>query len=62
MTPLAVVVASQRATSHARSALPHAPVLEQPAGARPARPKQAPAALLRRVTLRLPGQTGRAEA
>ena len=42
MNPLAVVIASQCATSHARSALPHAPVIGQPA-----------ATLVRRVTARL---------
>jgi hypothetical protein len=42
MNPLAVVIASQRATSHARSALPRAPVIGQPA-----------ATLVRRVVDRL---------
>ena len=31
MNPLAVVIASKCATSHARSALPHAPMIGQPA-------------------------------
>jgi hypothetical protein len=42
MNPLAVVIASRCATSHARSALPRAPVIEQPA-----------ATLVRRVAARL---------
>ena len=42
MNPLAVVIASKSATSHARSALPWAPVIEQPA-----------ATLVRRVATRL---------
>jgi hypothetical protein len=42
MNPLAVVIASKSATSHARSALPWAPVIEQPA-----------ATLVRRVAARL---------
>ena len=42
MNPLAVVIASKTATSHARSALPWAPVIEQPA-----------ATLVRRVATRL---------
>jgi len=42
MNPLAVVIASTSATSHARSALPWAPVIEQPA-----------ATLVRRVATRL---------
>jgi len=42
MNPLAVVIASKTATSHARSALPWAPVIEQPA-----------ATLVRRVAARL---------
>ena len=42
MNPLAVVIASQTAASHARSALPRAPVIEQPAATlRPARRGQA---------------------
>jgi hypothetical protein len=41
MNPLAVVIASKSATSHARSALPWAPVIEQPA-----------ATLVRRVAAR----------
>jgi hypothetical protein len=42
MNPLAVVIASKSATRHARSALPWAPVIEQPA-----------ATLVRRVATRL---------
>ena len=42
MNPLAVVIASKSATSHARSALPWAPVIEQPT-----------ATLVRRVATRL---------
>jgi len=42
MNPLAVVIASQCAASHARSALPRAPMIEQPA-----------ATLVRRVADRL---------
>ena len=42
MNPLAVVIASKRATDHARSALPRAPVIGQPA-----------ATLVRRLTARL---------
>jgi hypothetical protein len=42
MNPLAVVIASKSATSHAHSALPWAPVIEQPA-----------ATLVRRVAARL---------
>jgi hypothetical protein len=42
MNPLGVVIASKSATSHARSALPWAPVIEQPA-----------ATLVRRVAARL---------
>ena len=41
MNPLGAVIASQRATSHALSALPCAPVVEQPA-----------ATLVRRVAAR----------
>jgi hypothetical protein len=54
MNPLGVVLASQRSTSHARSALPGAPVLEKPEEVRrPARPKRAAATLLRRFAARL---------
>ena len=42
MNPLTVVIASQSVTSHARSALPRAPMIEQPA-----------ATLVRRVAARL---------
>jgi hypothetical protein len=42
MNPLAVVIGSKSATSHAHSALPWAPVIEQPA-----------ATLVRRVAARL---------
>ncbi len=42
MNPLAVVIASRSAASHARSALPRAPMIGQPA-----------ATLVRRVTARL---------
>jgi hypothetical protein len=51
--PTALVVASQSRTSHARSALPHARVIDLPAQSRPARPKSAAAALLRRFAARL---------
>ena len=52
MDPTAVVVASQSSSSHARSALPGAPVIES-AESRRARPRSATAALLRRMAARL---------
>jgi hypothetical protein len=42
MNPIGAVIASQTAISHARSALPRAPVIEQPA-----------ATLVRRIAARL---------
>ena len=42
MNPLGIVIASQTAADHARSALPRSPVIEQPA-----------ATLVRRVAARL---------
>jgi hypothetical protein len=51
--PLAVVVASQRSTNHARSALPAAPVIEQRKQMEPARPRRAAATVLRRLAVRL---------
>ena len=42
MNPLGIVIASQTAADHARSALPRSPVVEQPA-----------ATLVRRVAARL---------
>ena len=53
MDPTAIVVASLSSTSDARSALPGAPVTAEPASSRPARPKSAAAALLRRFAARL---------
>jgi hypothetical protein len=53
MDATAVVVASMCSSSHARSALPGAPVVEQRAGKRRARPRRAAAGLLRRVAVRL---------
>jgi hypothetical protein len=56
--PTAIVVAAQSSTSHARSALPGAPVTAESATSRPARPKSVAAALLRRFAARLaPGVT-----
>jgi hypothetical protein len=51
--PIAVVVASQRSTNHARSALPAAPVIEEGKQTAPARPRRAAAAALRRLAVRL---------
>jgi len=53
MDPTAVILASQSCTSHARSALPGAPVTEKPEETRPARPKRAAATVLRRFAARL---------
>ncbi len=53
MDPTAIVVGSQYSSSHARSALPDAPVVERPAATQPARPRSATAALLMRMALRL---------
>jgi hypothetical protein len=54
MNSLGVVIASQSARSHARSALPGAPVVEgRVRVTRPARPKRAAATLLRRFAARL---------
>lgn len=53
MDPVAIVVASQRSTSHARSALPGAPVLDKPVASRSIRPKRVAATLLRRFAARL---------
>ena len=49
----AIVIGSQSSSSHARSALPDAPVVERPLMTRPARPRSATAALLMRVAVRL---------
>jgi hypothetical protein len=51
--PTAIVIASQSSSSHARSALPKAPVVERPLKSRPARPKRAAATVLRRFAARL---------
>jgi hypothetical protein len=48
-----IVVASQTRSSHARSALPGAPVVDKREQARPARPKRAAATVLRRFAARL---------
>jgi hypothetical protein len=53
MNSLGVVIASQRAASDARSALPAAPVIEKHDEPQPARPKRAAATLLRRFAARL---------
>lgn len=52
LTP--IVIGSQSCSSHARSALPSAPVVEKPEEvARPVHPKRAAATLLRRFAARL---------
>jgi hypothetical protein len=53
MDPTPIVVASQSCRSQARSALPGAPVVERRDEPRPARPKRAAAAVLRRFAARL---------
>jgi len=49
----AIVIGSQCRSSHARSGLPDAPVVERPVASRPARPRSATAALLMRMAVRL---------
>ena len=49
----AIVIGSQCSSSHARSGLPDAPVVERPVASRPARPRSATAALLMRMAVRL---------
>lgn len=49
----AIVIGSQSSSSHARSGLPDAPVVERPVASRPARPRSATAALLMRMAVRL---------
>jgi hypothetical protein len=53
MDTTAVFIAAQTKSSHARSALPDAPVVERPAATRPARARTASAALLMRMAVRL---------
>ena len=53
MDPTAIVVGSQSCSSHARSALPSAPVVERREEPRPARPKRAAATVLRRFAAKL---------
>ena len=53
MDPTAIVVGSRSCSSHARSALPSAPVVDKPEQPRPARPKRAAATVLRRFAARL---------
>jgi hypothetical protein len=48
-----IVIGSQSSSSHARSALPHAPVIQRQVESRPARPKRAAATVLRRFAARL---------
>jgi hypothetical protein len=48
-----IVIGSQVNASRARSALPHAPVIERQVESRPARPKRAAATVLRRFAARL---------
>jgi hypothetical protein len=48
-----IVIGSRANASHARSALPHAPVIERQLESRPARPKRAAATVLRRFAARL---------
>ena len=48
-----IVIGSRASASHARSALPHAPVIERRVESRPARPKRAAATVLRRFAARL---------
>ena len=49
----AIVIGSQSSSSHARSALPNAPVIDRPAESSPARPRRAAATVLRRFAARL---------
>lgn len=49
----AIFIGSQSSSSHARSGLPDAPVVERPVASRPARPRSATAALLMRMAVRL---------
>ena len=49
----ALVIGSQSCASHARSALPAAPVVEKRERPQPARPKRAAATALRRFAARL---------
>jgi hypothetical protein len=53
MDTTAVFIAAQSRSSHARSALPDAPVVESPAASRPTRARTASAALLMRMAVRL---------
>jgi hypothetical protein len=53
MDATAIVIGSQSRSSHARSALPGAPVIQPPVESRPARPKRAAATVLRRFAARL---------
>ena len=48
-----IVIGSLANASHARSALPHAPVIERQVESRPVRPKRAAASVLRRFAARL---------
>jgi hypothetical protein len=48
-----IVIGSRANASHARSALPHAPVIQRQVESRPARPKRAAATVLRRFAARL---------
>jgi hypothetical protein len=48
-----IVIGSRANGSHARSALPHAPVIERQVESRPARPKRVAATVLRRFAARL---------
>jgi hypothetical protein len=49
----AILIGSQRSTSHARSALPGAPVVERQEKTPATRPKRAAASVLRRFAARL---------
>jgi hypothetical protein len=60
MDPTAIVIGSQSSSSHARSALPDAPVVERSVETRPARPRSATAAVLMRVAVRLDPSYARA--
>ena len=53
MDSTAIFIAAQSRSSHARSALPDAPVVESSAARRPARARSASAALLMRLAVRL---------
>jgi hypothetical protein len=60
MDPTAIVIGSRSCSSHARSALPDAPVVERSVESRPARPRSVTAALLVRMAARLDSSVARA--